>query len=314
MTTDIQRFTVEPKHSGRRLDLYLVEMYEGRSRRTIKALIDDGKVRVNGARARAGRILSSGETVEVRARPPAKEDLRATPDPSAQLDVIHEDALLVAFVKPAGIPSYPLKAGELGTAASALVARYPECRTVGDDPREAGLVHRLDGDTSGVLVAARTQDAWQKLREAFRQHQVKKRYYALCAPDPEIGPALTGEIRFPIAHDTADRRRVVVCMDDESAVKRAAQPARTRYQIERTLGDLAWVGAESDTGRMHQIRAHLAAIGLPLAGDPLYGDKAPPSPLGRLILHAAELELEHPNGGRLLLSAPLPRDVRDLLG
>ena len=142
----MQRFVVAVADSGKRLDLYLVGCYPGRSRRAVKGVIDAGQVRVGGKKARAGLIVGAGDVVEVAAAPPSADDLRPAPE-DRPLDILYQDDALVAFAKPAGMASHPLHAGELGSAASALVARFPECLAVGADPREAGLAHRLDTET-----------------------------------------------------------------------------------------------------------------------------------------------------------------------
>jgi 23S rRNA pseudouridine1911/1915/1917 synthase len=303
------KLVVAAADAGKRLDVWLTAQLPGRSRRAVKTVIEGGHVRVGGKKARAGVVVRAGDTVELAVVPPTAEDLRPTPE-AAPLEIVYQDDALVAIAKPAGMASHPLRAGELGTAASALVARFPELARVGADPREAGLAHRLDAETSGVLLAARNQDVWHTLREAFHEHRVVKRYLALCSGKADVGQ--TGRVDAPIAHDGADRRRVLVCADDEQAVKRQAKSAHTTWRVVRRVGDLYWVSAEAETGRMHQVRAHLAFAGLPLAGDPLYGAGVL-SPLGRHVLHAAELELDHPvTRARLRIVAPPPPDVAAL--
>jgi 23S rRNA pseudouridine1911/1915/1917 synthase len=188
-----------------------------------------------------------------------------------------------------------------------LVARHPECATVADDPREGGLVHRLDTDTSGVIVAARTRDAWLALRHAFATRQVEKRYLALVAGHAPP----RAEVSVPLAQ-AGPRVRAA---DDDAA----AQPAHTELERLADGVDVSLVLAVSRTGRRHQIRAHLAWLGYPIVGDTLYG--GPPAPAGAPghFLHAAALSLPHPTeGAALTLRAPLPperaRVLRELVG
>ncbi|MEZ4366126.1 MAG: RNA pseudouridine synthase [Kofleriaceae bacterium] len=196
---------------------------------------------------------------------------------------------LIAVCKPAGMPSHPLRAGERGTAAGGIVAWYPECAGVGVDPREAGLVHRLDGDTTGVLVAARDQATWEELRAAFGRGAVHKTYLALTAGAPR-------RLRCDAA---LSQRGARVVVDEADGL-----PASTSFEVLAESEGLAWVRCTAHTGRMHQVRAHLAACGAPLVADLRYG--GPPDPqLATFVLHAAELTLPRPDGP-LAITAPLP--------
>jgi 23S rRNA pseudouridine1911/1915/1917 synthase len=184
---------------------------------------------------------------------------------------------------------------------NALVARHPECADASDHPREGGLVHRLDTLTSGVLLAARTRDAWRAVREAFSGRQVDKRYLAVVT-----GPiADEGEIDLPLRH----RGDHV-----EPALGDAGREALTDFRVLSRAGDAALLEVRIRTGVLHQIRAHLAAIGAPVLGDADYGGRVHPG-LDRFFLHAARLGLVHPVGGaRLEIAAPLPDELRRMLG
>jgi 23S rRNA pseudouridine1911/1915/1917 synthase len=225
------------------------------------------------------------------------------PEPDLALDVLHADARLLAVAKPAGQPSHPLRPGETGTLANALVARYPECAAVGRDVREAGLVHRLDRGTSGVLIAARDLDAYSFARRAFAAGQVDKTYLALVA-----GAASTGELDAPLVQ--RGRRSVIARPGDPDALA-----AFTRWRPLASASGVTLLEVTAESGRMHQVRAHLAAAGHPLAGDPLYG--GPESVGGQRIehpfLHARSIALPHPDGGRLSVGAPLPGARAEIL-
>ncbi len=283
---------------GARLD-HFVAARAGCSHAAARRLIAAGAVRLDGKRAPKGARVRAGGRVSVEGPLPGAP---VAAEPALPLAVLRADARLVAVAKPAGMPTHPLRPGERGTLAGALVARFAECRDASDDPREAGFVHRLDGDTSGVVLAARDRAAFRALREAFRAGAVEKTYLALVA-----GDAAAREIALAIAHDPGDRRRVRA-VSDEEALALDARPARTRVRPLARGGGFTLVEAVSSTGRMHQIRAHLAAAGHPLVGDPLYGGPpALPAAPGH-FLHAAKIRFPHPDGGTVEVAAPLPPD------
>jgi 23S rRNA pseudouridine1911/1915/1917 synthase len=295
------RFIVGADEAGR-LDRVLVARFPGVGRRRWAALFADGAVAVDGTRARKGERVAAGAVVTLREAPAVGDALAPVPQPELALDVLHEDAQLVAVCKPAGPPSHPLRAGETGTVANALVARYPECAGAGRDPREAGLVHRLDRGTSGVLLAARDPGAWQALRRAFAAGEVDKRYLALVA-----GAAADGACDAPLR---SAGRRAVVARPGE----RGALPASTSWRAIARGAGVTLLAVHAATGRMHQVRAHLAACGAPLVGDPLYGGptEAAGIEVALPFLHAARVMV--PRGGEPLdIRAPLPRDRAELL-
>jgi 23S rRNA pseudouridine1911/1915/1917 synthase len=225
------------------------------------------------------------------------------------LVVLYEDADLVAVSKPAGIPSHPLRPGEGGTLAEALVARYPECARASIDPREGGLGHRLDRGTSGVLVAARHPEAWRRLRQALAAPGCEKLYLAEVVGEPQPGSLLS----LPSVHRIADDRWSVTAAIGRigrsgARVKldggRNPLDARTEVHLLERRGATALVEARLSKGRAHQVRAHLAYLGTPVVGDVLYG-RDPENT--ELHLHAAVLTLHHPTTGRpLRLEAPIP--------
>jgi 23S rRNA pseudouridine1911/1915/1917 synthase len=301
-------FVVPASEARARLDQF-VARHAGCSRAEARRLIDEGHVRVNGRRAAKGLLLQSGAQVELAVAPPTDEEKRPLPEPERPLVVLHADDALVALSKPAGIPTHPLRRGERGTLANALVARFPECAGVADDPREGGVAHRLDVDTSGVVLAARTREAWQALRRAFATGQVEKEYWALVAGAPPDA----GEIDAALAHATARTVKAIEAgeewLNQSYADGPAARPARTRFEVMARGPDVALVRALTRTGRMHQVRAHLAHLGHPLLGDALYG--GPPAPGGAAghVLHAARITFPHPlTGVSTRIAAPLPDD------
>ncbi len=288
---------VPPDAAGMRVDVWLAGALD-LSRARVKELLERGAIRIGGRPPRKGDRTVAGARVEVTLE---TEDPRLVPQPDLPLHVLHLDADLVAIDKPAGMPSHPLQPGERGTAVNALVARHPECADASADPREGGLVHRLDTLTSGVLLAARTPGAWRALRDAFSERRVDKRYLAVVT-----GPvADEGEIDLPLRH-RADHV--------EPAAGGEGREALTDFRVLSRAGDAALLEVRIHTGVLHQIRAHLAAIGAPVLGDTDYGGRSHPG-LGRFFLHASRLGLAHPvTGSRLEISAPLPSELRAVLG
>jgi len=273
-----------------RLDHWLRRELPGLSRRLVQALIADGSVRVDGRRARKGDLVRTGMRVTL-----PRETVLA-PNATLPLTVLHEDPQLVAVDKPGGVPSHPLDPRERDTIANALLARYPETA-----PLAGGLVHRLDGGTSGVLLAARSAEAWSALRAAFRARKVAKRYLALTrgvAPEAVV-------LDLALSHHPSDRRRMVPARPGTRS-----WPARSAVQRLATDGAVSLVAVTMHSGVTHQIRVHLAHLGHPVLGDTLYGDAAGALPPGRHALHAAALHLP-PLGDRpaLTIESPLAPDL-----
>jgi 23S rRNA pseudouridine1911/1915/1917 synthase len=285
---------VKPADEGERLDRF-VAARGGISRGLARRALAAGGVFLDGRRCKvAGRLLRAGQKVAVNL-----EEGGRVPGPSAPLDrrcLLHADAHLAAVDKPAGVPAQPTLTGDRGTLPD-LVSELLGA--------EVAPVHRLDRETSGVTVLARTRLAAAALAEAFRAGTPEKTYLALCARAPRPPH---GRIDLPLAKDPRHPGRRQVAASGE--------PAATRY---RTLAvgpaGTALVEARPETGRTHQIRAHLAHLGAPLLGDPRYGGprKVGEVAVPRVMLHALRLEIDHPaTGARLCLEAPLPEDFRQV--
>ncbi len=289
------KLTVADGDDGR-IDKALARHFPDAGRRQLAELFEAGVVRLRGKRAKKGDRVVAGDVIELEREPVSGEALRPVPDPDVALDILLERDDIVVVAKPAGIPSQPLRAGEKGTIANALAARYPECAVIGDDPRDGGLVHRLDIGTSGALVAARTLAAYRALRDAFGQGLVDKEYVAITDARP-----VSRDSDAPLAQ-RGDHVRV----DHTDGL-----PAYTSFTVERATADHALVRCAAQTGRMHQVRAHLAHVGSPIAGDTLYGGK----PLGELpgfFLHAAKISFPLGNE-KVVIEAPLPQRFREAL-
>lgn len=287
-TAEPQRWTVE---LPARLDHFLAANATGYSRSQLQKWIREGFAAVNGRAASTGTRLKHGDIVSLAI--PSRPSLAPSHD---NLDVVFEDDSVIVINKPAGMVTHPGAGNLTGTLASALAGRWPELATVGD-PSRPGIVHRLDRDTSGLMVVARTEPARQGLIRQFAAHQVEKDYDALLVG--RLEPA-AGEIDAPIGRSAVERT--------DMAVRRGGKPAVTRYRVLEYLSNYSRVEAKIETGRTHQIRVHFAAIGHPVAADPKYGSGA--RVLNRQFLHAARLAFEHPTTQQLLaFHAALPADL-----
>ena len=281
-----------------RLDRYLAQQLPNLSRAQVQRLIRTGLVSVNGRPAKPSALVTPGAWVRVcipvtSARVPEPEPI--------DLNIVYEDEDLVVINKPAGLIVHPGAGRTRGTLVDALLARYPDLRA-GESERP-GIVHRLDRDTSGLLVIARTEQALRDLQRQFKSRRVQKTYLALVHGRP---PAAQGIIEAALGRDVRHRQRI--------AVMPGGRPARTRYQVLAELGDYSLLSVWPETGRTHQIRVHLAWLGVPIVGDQVYGRRDPRLGLKRQFLHAWRLAFDRPGDrGRLGLEAPLPDDLQQVL-
>jgi 23S rRNA pseudouridine1911/1915/1917 synthase len=287
-----QEFTAQ--ESNIRLDQFLANQRTGLSRSRIHALITEGFVLLNGQSARPSQKVRLGDRVALTVPPPRGLDL--VPQ-SIPLTVVYQDEALIVIDKPAGLSVHPGPGHSDGTLVNALLARCPDIKGVGGVIRP-GIVHRLDKDTSGLMVVAKTEEAHQSLSGQFKEHSVTKRYLALVLGIVE--PA-SGQIDAPIARDPRHRKRMAVVM--------GGREARTGYRVVEQFIGHSLLEVYPETGRTHQIRVHLAYLGYPLLGDGMYGK---PSPLlDRHFLHAHLLGFRHPiDGASLEFRSGLPNDLR----
>jgi 23S rRNA pseudouridine1911/1915/1917 synthase len=288
---------------GERLDR-VVAIITGASRAEAAGLVAARRVEVNGVTvtARAHR-LAEDDVVDI--------DFEATtspstvePDPSVDFQVLYSDPDLFVIDKPAGLVVHPGAGHTAGTLVNGLVARYPEIAEVGD-PQRPGIVHRLDKDTSGLMLVARSAVAYEALVEALGRRSIDRRYLTLAWGAFDIP---SGLIDAPIGRSGREPTRM--------AVSARGREARTRYEVVERFDDagVTLLRCQLETGRTHQIRVHLAAIGHPVVGDARYRGDRPQLPVPRLFLHAAGLELVHPTSGeRLAFESPLPPDLCSVL-
>lgn len=304
--------TVPEELDGARLDKALQSLVVGASRARLKTAIEAGEVRVNGRINRAkGSLVKAGDTLAVEEAKVVPGDGPAVAEPELPLRVLHASPKVLVADKPAGQPTAPLRAEERGTLANALVGHYPELAGIGYSPREPGLVHRLDTETSGVVVAARTSKAFETLRDALQFERLHKEYLLVCASE---GLPDQGTIEIPIANHPKDKKRVYPCVHPRDVMRYAPRPALTRYTVEKRVGAWALVRAEAPRAIRHQLRAHFAAIEHPLAGDDLYGGPAAPG-LERHALHAARVAFDGEGDGELAfdVTSDLPDDIAGIL-
>lgn len=301
---------VVPEHlSGSRLDKALAALLDGSSRARVKTAIAEGAVRVNGRRMSKGGVVSAGDVLTVELGEMTDPNAPATPE-DAPLDVRFESDKVVVVDKPAGQPTAPLRGGETGTLANALVFRYPEIAGVGYSPREPGILHRLDTDTSGLLLVGRTKEAFEELKGALKGDALLKEYLLVCR---EEGLPDEGTIAFPLAPHPKDQRRVYACVHPRDVARYAPRPASTDYVVLSRKGPNALVRVIVSRAVRHQIRAHFAAIEHPLVGDVLYGGDEVEG-LGRHALHASRIALETSIEGLSFdVESKLPADLQALV-
>jgi 23S rRNA pseudouridine1911/1915/1917 synthase len=290
------RFAALPDEAGMRLDVVLAAR-AGLSRAAAQRLIEDGLVTVGGRPARKRHALRLGDLVAWRRGPEAASKLSAEDVPYG---VVYEDDWLLVVDKPAGVVVHPAPGHEHGTLAQGLVERGAR----GGHELRPGIVHRIDKDTSGLLIVAKADHAYQALVAAMERRDIKRVYVTLLRGDL---PQREGTIDAPIGRHVRDRKRMSL---HTTAGKRAV----THFGVLARAPGFTLVRVQLETGRTHQIRVHFAALGYPVAGDVQYGGRERPGSLSRQFLHAAELAFPHPEDGRLMsFTSPLPPDLRSFL-
>jgi 23S rRNA pseudouridine1911/1915/1917 synthase len=293
-------FTVPLSSSGQRLDVIVSRVTPECSRSLAAALIHQGNIQVSGHLKRPGYRVKEGEQVtgKIVSREP---DLSAASD-SRPVHVIHEDACIIVVNKPAGLVVHPAAGNRSGTLVNRLVHHFPDLGLVGDDPVRPGIVHRLDKDTSGLLLVARTAHSLQFLQKEFKYHRVEKTYLALVS-GPDL--AESGEILLPIGRHPKHRRRMAVNHD-------FGRPARTSWQVIERFENTCLVKIRLYTGRTHQIRVHFYDMGHPLLGDQTYQyrrNRKAQLPHARQMLHAWQIRFRHPYSGQKIgFDVDPPRD------
>ncbi len=294
---------------GVRLDK-AVALVADLSRSSVDRLVQAGRIQVDGSPVTSrSTVLRLGQQLRVDPTPAGPPGGVPEGDPTVEFEVLHEDTEVIVVDKPAGLVVHPAAGHPGGTLVNGLVARYPELAGLpaetGADSTRPGIVHRLDRGTSGLMVVARTPGSFNSLVDQLRQRQVTRRYRALVAGRVE---AESGMIDAPIGRSSTTPTRMVV--------SRRGRTARTRYQVEerfRRPAEATLLDVLLDTGRTHQIRVHLSAIGHPVVGDDTYrrGRTYPGSSLHRPFLHAVALSFDHPTSGApVSFESPLPAELR----
>ena len=300
-----ERFAVESVEVGKRLDQFVHARMPEHSRAFLQKLIREGHVHVGGKVAKQNYKVRAGDSVSVEI--PAPRPLDVAPE-AIPLKILHEDRDLLVLDKSAGMVVHPAAGNQHGTLVSALLAHCGSTLSGIGGVMRPGIVHRLDKDTTGVMVVAKTSQALRNLKQQFKQHKVEKRYQALVVGKLSVP---LGQIEAPLLTRARAKGKVRV------AAVASAKVAVTNYQVEEQLGEFTLLSLQPLTGRTHQIRVHLRAIGHPILGDPIYGSRRwnrwAKKRLGleRPFLHAHELSFRHPlTKEQVSFKAPLAKDLK----
>jgi len=295
-------FQIEPALVGARLDVAMAALLPSISRTRAQALIRQGQVRVNFVVAgRVGQRLAAGDRIEVRVPAPTPSALQPEAIP---LDVIFENGDVLLVNKPAGMVVHPAAGHATGTLVHAALAHAPDLEGIGGEIRP-GVVHRLDRDTSGLILLAKNDAAYHGLQQQFKSRSISKTYLAITEGRP---PTDSGKIEAPIGRDPKNRKRMSIVAADRG------RSAITAYRMLEALPEASLLEVHPETGRTHQIRVHLAFLGCPVAGDRVYGRRKPMVQAPRQMLHAWRLRLQLPGEREPReFEAPLPLDFEQVL-
>lgn len=307
---------IDTRAAGQRLDLYCTQLINDISRSRIKNLIDHGKILINGQPVKAGYILKGSDILDLTIPPPAESEIKPENIP---LNIVFQDRDMLVVDKPAGMVVHPAAGNYTGTLVNALLYHIRDLSGIGGEVKP-GIVHRLDKDTSGLLLIAKTDQAHAQLSEQIKNKTVKRLYKTIVIGDL---PQDEGDLRFPIGRSSSDRTKMTV-------THKGSRDAHTQYNVIERFGRYTFTEMRLQTGRTHQIRVHLSHSGYPVLGDPDYGGREQPQgildkreldlwrklmkTLKRQALHAYHLTFEHPkNGEGTTFESPLPDDFQEAI-
>lgn len=299
---------ITPENKGQRLDKFLADFDASLSRAAWQKRIKGGSVRVNGKISSADHTLKEGDNVEILPQETAEERKVEIPD----IRIIYEDNDVIVIDKPIGMIAQRAQSSDAPAVTDFLEKHFPPIKRIGEEEQRSGIVHRLDKDTSGIMIAAKNQEVFEFLKDKFKKREVRKIYTALVYG--QMQPQ-AGEVNLAIGRSPqAPCRQTVIKDPGSSAVK--CRPALTLYRTLRSNDDFSLLEVELKTGRMHQIRVHMKAIGHPVVADAKYAPKSllkMTPELSRQFLHASTLEIELPSGQKKTFSSPLPADLEGFL-
>jgi len=294
-----REYTFIIEEAGPRIDSYVAQNCPELSRSQAQKLISSGDIRVNGEQVKAGLKLNPGDKITVSIPPASSGNLLPENIP---LKILYEDDDVLVVNKPPGLTVHPAPGHPNHTLVNAILSHLPSL-TESDDTLRPGIVHRLDKDTSGIILVAKNMVAQANLSEQFKSHSILKKYIALV--HGHLAPE-QGVIEAPIGRDTRNRKKMAIA--DEAR----GRDARTHYQVIKYIGKYTLLEVTTETGRTHQIRVHLTAIGYPVVGDETYGIKS--KILSRQFLHATRIGFSLPSNGQYMeIESPLPEDLEKAL-
>lgn len=297
---ELLTFEVTDEIAGQRLDKVLTDKLDDYSRMQVQQLIKNGLVMVNERERKASHKLEIGEMVV--AQIPPEEEAGEIEAQNIPLDVLYEDEHIAVINKPAGLVVHPGFGNTEGTMVNALLSRWPQVRHVGH-PERAGVVHRLDKETSGVILVALTPKAQYNLMRQFEERTVKKIYWTLVDRRPDTS---IGRIHAPIGRDPQQRKKMAVVKHGREAI--------TNFRVMQNYQEHALIEIHLETGRTHQIRVHMAFVGCPVVGDTIYGFRKPSLKIGRMFLHAKSIAFRHPiTNAEMSFETELPAELQQTL-
>lgn len=291
--------TVDEKDEGIRIDKYLTQIFEDKSRSFIQGLIEKENIKVNGKIPKSNYKLRKSDEIEIII--PEPEILKVEPE-NIPIDIVYEDKDVIVVNKPQGMVVHPAPGNYNGTLVNALLYHCKDLSSINGVIRP-GIVHRIDKDTSGILVVAKNDEAHNKLSEQLKDHSMKREYYALIEGRLKND---SGTIDKPLGRNKKDRLKIGIVEDGKRAV--------THYEVLERYNGYTLIKCVLETGRTHQIRVHMSSIGFPLVGDPLYGFKRQKFKVEGQVLHAKTLGFIHPRSGKYMeFTSELPQYFEDLL-